>query len=363
MEILKAPLEREKEDVFELSLELSIGGSYGKSDSTEKMGEGKKGDAFAENNNGVSRSDFSRGEKDDGCEFVDLQKKRKIQAFKSEHKLVLEAQQFQARVIDGENREKNGVSENPVRKKFHLGRKMKFAWELWGMLNGALERGYSADSDYQSMSHKVDRMLFTIHIDDLLKCLVLSDSGETHSSSFCMHQNQCASRSDKVELLEINNSNSQTEPDQCFGRVIPEQCKKMVSLSIPQLQSSTSKTIEKSKASSHSNRTNNVCSKTDDSSSPPSKQTSGLIKKPPKPPNHKTDGVSVQNMPRVSTTGNGPNGKTITGFLYKYTKTEVSIICVCHRRSFSPAEFVEHAGGVDILNPLRHITIVPSALR
>lgn len=70
---------------------------------------------------------------------------------------------------------------------------------------------------------------------------------------------------------------------------------------------------------------------------------------------------SLAQMPCVSTTGNGPNGKTITGFLYRYTKTEVSIICVCHGSSFSPAEFVEHAGGVDVSHPLRHITVVPSA--
>lgn len=65
-------------------------------------------------------------------------------------------------------------------------------------------------------------------------------------------------------------------------------------------------------------------------------------------------------MPCVSTTGNGPNGKTVMGFLYTYTKTEVSIVCVCHGTSFSPAQFVEHAGGAtDVTNPLRHITMVP----
>lgn len=66
-------------------------------------------------------------------------------------------------------------------------------------------------------------------------------------------------------------------------------------------------------------------------------------------------------MPCVSTTGNGPNGKTVSGFLYRYTKHEVSIVCVCHGRSFSPAGFVEHAGGVDIVHPLKHITIFPAA--
>lgn len=71
------------------------------------------------------------------------------------------------------------------------------------------------------------------------------------------------------------------------------------------------------------------------------------------------DKPCLPRMPCVSTTGNGPNGKTVTGFLYRYTKTEVSILCVCHGSSFSPAEFVEHAGGTDITNPLRHITMVP----
>ncbi|KAK6259734.1 Ethylene-responsive binding factor-associated repression - like 1 [Theobroma cacao] len=92
------------------------------------------------------------------------------------------------------------------------------------------------------------------------------------------------------------------------------------------------------------------------------KDTRGDMGKTPKPltPNH--DGIlSLRNMPCVSTTGNGPNGKTINGFLYRYTKSEVSIICVCHGSSFTPAEFVQHAGGSDVSHPLRHITVIPSA--
>ncbi|KAF8388452.1 hypothetical protein HHK36_027124 [Tetracentron sinense] len=71
---------------------------------------------------------------------------------------------------------------------------------------------------------------------------------------------------------------------------------------------------------------------------------------------------SIPSMPCVSTTGNGPNGKTINGFLYRYMITEVRIICDCHGSSFSPAEFVKHAGGTDISNPLRHIVMVPPAV-
>lgn len=85
--------------------------------------------------------------------------------------------------------------------------------------------------------------------------------------------------------------------------------------------------------------------------------------KQPKPQNQNQPPSpnSLEQMPYVSATGNGPNGKTITGFLYRYTKTEVSIVCVCHGSSFTPAGFVQHAGGVDVSQPLRHITVIPSA--
>lgn len=63
-------------------------------------------------------------------------------------------------------------------------------------------------------------------------------------------------------------------------------------------------------------------------------------------------------IPCVSATGEGPNGRRVMGFLYKYDKREVSIMCVCHGSSFSPAEFVEHAGCRDVSHPLRHITVV-----
>ncbi|XP_039013753.1 ninja-family protein AFP3-like [Hibiscus syriacus] len=85
----------------------------------------------------------------------------------------------------------------------------------------------------------------------------------------------------------------------------------------------------------------------------------GKLPNPQTPPIHDI----LRNMPRVSTTGNGPHGKTINGFLYRYSKSEVSIICVCHGSSFTPAEFVLHAGGNDVSHPLRHITVIPSAIQ
>ncbi|XP_022159828.1 uncharacterized protein LOC111026132 [Momordica charantia] len=82
--------------------------------------------------------------------------------------------------------------------------------------------------------------------------------------------------------------------------------------------------------------------------------------KPPKPQIQTRNIPSLQQMPCVSTTGVGPNGKTITGFLYKYSNLEVSILCVCHGESFAPAEFVKHAGGAEVSHPLRHITVLPT---
>lgn len=66
----------------------------------------------------------------------------------------------------------------------------------------------------------------------------------------------------------------------------------------------------------------------------------------------------MQEMPCVSTTGEGPNGKRVEGFLYRYRKgEEVRIVCVCHGRFHSPAEFVKHAGGGDVVHPLKHIVV------
>lgn len=89
-------------------------------------------------------------------------------------------------------------------------------------------------------------------------------------------------------------------------------------------------------------------------------------RKPPKPrPTGNGNGVNgsllpFAQMPCVTSTGNGPEGKTVNGFLYRYSKSEISIICVCHGTSFSPAEFIAHAGGTNVSHPLRQITVVPS---
>eukprot|EP00252_Welwitschia_mirabilis_P007675 TRINITY_DN1929_c0_g1_i1.p1 TRINITY_DN1929_c0_g1~~TRINITY_DN1929_c0_g1_i1.p1 ORF type:complete len:227 (-),score=49.63 TRINITY_DN1929_c0_g1_i1:352-1032(-) len=52
-------------------------------------------------------------------------------------------------------------------------------------------------------------------------------------------------------------------------------------------------------------------------------------------------------LPWVSTTGSGPNGKTISGVIYRYMRNQVRILCACHGRHMLPVEFVQHANGID----------------
>lgn len=112
----------------------------------------------------------------------------------------------------------------------------------------------------------------------------------------------------------------------------------------------------------HGASSQNPVSTTENLSPTGSKESKKDVGKPPKPQTQSQNTPSLPHMPCVSTTGNGPSGKTINGFLYRYTKTEVSIVCVCHGTSFSPAEFVLHAGGTDVSQPLKHITVIPSAI-
>ncbi|RZC08458.1 Ninja-family protein AFP3 isoform A [Glycine soja] len=69
----------------------------------------------------------------------------------------------------------------------------------------------------------------------------------------------------------------------------------------------------------------------------------------------------LRQMPSVTTTGDGPNGKRIEGFLYKYRSGQVCIVCVCHGNFLTPAEFVMHAGGKEVANPMKHITVLSNS--
>ncbi|XP_058736457.1 ninja-family protein Os07g0602900-like isoform X2 [Vicia villosa] len=70
----------------------------------------------------------------------------------------------------------------------------------------------------------------------------------------------------------------------------------------------------------------------------------------------------LDEMPSVITKRTGPNGRRIEGFLYKYGRgrRNVKIVCVCHGSFLTPAEFVRHAGGGDVLNPLQEIIVKSS---
>lgn len=64
---------------------------------------------------------------------------------------------------------------------------------------------------------------------------------------------------------------------------------------------------------------------------------------------------NVAEMPRVFIT---VHGRKTEGFLAKYGQEEVDIICACHGYFMTPAEFIKHAGGGDVFNPEKHITII-----
>ncbi|KAF8400859.1 hypothetical protein HHK36_014162 [Tetracentron sinense] len=59
---------------------------------------------------------------------------------------------------------------------------------------------------------------------------------------------------------------------------------------------------------------------------------------------------SHPNLPWVSTTGPGPNGRTISGVTYRYSRNQIRIVCACHGSHMSPEEFVQHASS-DHNNP------------
>ncbi|OVA08595.1 Ninja [Macleaya cordata] len=52
---------------------------------------------------------------------------------------------------------------------------------------------------------------------------------------------------------------------------------------------------------------------------------------------------SYPKLPWVSTTGPGPNGRTISGVAYRYDKNQIKIVCACHGSHMYPDEFVQHA--------------------
>ncbi|KAM0982796.1 hypothetical protein ACFX2A_015957 [Malus domestica] len=78
----------------------------------------------------------------------------------------------------------------------------------------------------------------------------------------------------------------------------------------------------------------------------------------PESPSKMVELDSGEDMVSLRTTGVG--GRQIKGILYA-RDGEVNILCVCHGLFHSPAQFVKHAGGEEVENPLRHIIVCPSS--
>ncbi|KAL3649287.1 hypothetical protein CASFOL_005690 [Castilleja foliolosa] len=399
-------MEEGKSDDFELSLELSIGG--GKYEKPENS----RGEKIMENSEGPKNNNFGRSDLS-GDGPVDMQRRKEIQALRRQearkkrgeklknlrkvgflenvnnnnnnNKLLFDAQKCQARVEDRGIREKDGLLGEKIRKRGKNGGggevgkdelsltlftenknvavvvpsqqrenrecvlypKVQYIAEPLNygfgypnnggeetVSNRSLEQNSSAVSDYQSSSHKGGSF---------------SDTGSLPRNEFDQH-------------FESNDSSCQTEPDHHL-RVDPT---KLASSSSCDPHSSWGPFPDRRKLVPDTRFFDQPNNNSFPATPRPSAQTSGGGLNDDKRVEPVTGGpknaaLPVVHMPCVSTTGNGPNGRTIRGFLYKYTKTEVSIVCVCHGSSFSPAGFVEHAGGVDISHPLRHITIVGQA--
>ncbi|KAL8532600.1 hypothetical protein ACS0TY_008980 [Phlomoides rotata] len=68
---------------------------------------------------------------------------------------------------------------------------------------------------------------------------------------------------------------------------------------------------------------------------------------------------SYPNLPWVSTKGPGPNGRTISGVTYRFSSTQIRIVCACHGSHMSPEEFIRHASDENHVVDGNGITSLP----
>ncbi|CAI0390202.1 unnamed protein product [Linum tenue] len=57
---------------------------------------------------------------------------------------------------------------------------------------------------------------------------------------------------------------------------------------------------------------------------------------------------SYPNLPWVSTKAPGPNGRTISGVTYRFSSSQIRIVCACHGTHMSPEEFIRHASDENV---------------
>ncbi|XP_057459147.1 ninja-family protein 4 [Lotus japonicus] len=214
--------------------------------------------------------------------------------------------------------------------------------------NGSSRCSSSAVSDYQcssredggstdSHSHSANSLAEPTQLNSSKEANIRNQPEESDSSPPVKSQQYGNNVQEEKQSVRQTQSNVVTRPEPVKLR--EENAENRKTLSMPN-----------SKPLSNENSSNGTLKESKDE----------ILGKPPLP-KPLSQASSLPQMPYVSTKGNGPNGRTVNGFLYRYTNSEVSIVCVCHGSTFSPAEFVQHAGGTDITHPLKHITVIPSA--
>lgn len=65
-------------------------------------------------------------------------------------------------------------------------------------------------------------------------------------------------------------------------------------------------------------------------------------------------------LPWVHTTG--PNGRAVGGVVYRLSRTQLRVVCACHGKHMSPAEFTQHAGDTDTANADKNMVVNSSPL-
>ncbi|KAK4709949.1 hypothetical protein R3W88_004462 [Solanum pinnatisectum] len=70
----------------------------------------------------------------------------------------------------------------------------------------------------------------------------------------------------------------------------------------------------------------------------------------------------LRTIPCMTTSGGIINGKLTEGIRYSDgQEKQISILCICHGRFFTAAEFVKHGGGKEADNPMKFIEVVDDA--
>ncbi|GMJ08997.1 hypothetical protein HRI_004568900 [Hibiscus trionum] len=239
-------------------------------------------------------------------------------------------------------------------------------------VNHAIANGYDSEQNSSKLderNRKTGSTGSSTYSSSVVSDLQSSSNQGGRSSESVTHTSPCQPEHSQINYSAASNQKGQSEQScTCTSSQSNDKCSKGDIEKAPWINVTESSSLSpkksppKPESRSSSLKSKAVLSIETKTTSSTKDTNKGEIGKPPKPRTPPTHDI-LRNMRCVSTTGNGPNGKTINGFLHRYTESEVSIICVCHGSLFTPAEFVQHAGGSDLSHPLRHITVIPSAIQ